>query len=163
VITAKKPTRLPSSVFPGYTPPADTWYGIRETVTDEEIPQQVRRFLSDHIESVVQMEILLLLHANPARAFSAADVGRELRIEPEWATTQLANLSARGILSADRVSDALYRYDPQTPQLDAAIAGLARAYTDRRVSIIGLIYSKPTDQLQSFADAFRLRREKDNG
>jgi hypothetical protein len=47
--------------------------------------------------------------------------------------------------------------------MDRAIAGLAQAYTDRRVSVITLIFSKPVDKLRSFTDAFKLRRDDPRG
>ena len=43
--------------------------------------------------------------------------------------------------------------------LHRAVAGLAREYAARRVTVIGLIFSKPVDKIRSFADAFRLRRD----
>jgi hypothetical protein len=132
-------------------------------LSNDEIAQDVRKFLHDHIESVVQLEVLLLLHANPAADFAAADVARELRIDGAYADAQLVNLTVRGMLRP--IGAAAYRYAPGTPELDASIAGLARAYADRRVSVIGLVYSKPppTDPVRSFADAFRLRKEKGDG
>jgi hypothetical protein len=131
-------------------------------LSNEEIPHDVRRLLSDHIESVVQLEVLLLLHANPAVDYAPAAIAAELRIDPAYADAQLANLAARGML---RRADAGSRYAPGTPQIDRAVTGLAHAYADRRVTVIGLVYSKPppADQLRSFADAFRLRKEKGDG
>jgi hypothetical protein len=132
-------------------------------VSEVEIPQDVRRLLADHIESVVQVEILLLLHADPNRALTPADVAKELRIDAAYAQSELANLSVRGMLrTTDKQANA-YRYAPLTPQIDAAVRGLATAYADRRVTVIGLVYSKPPDQIRSFADAFRLRKEKGDG
>lgn len=138
-------------------------HGVHGFVSDAEIPKDVKRLIGDHIESVVQLEILLLLYANAGREFTAADVGRELRIEPAWVITQLANLCGRGILCEVDARAHRYRYKPTSAQLDAAVAGLARAYADRRVTVVGLIYAKPPDQIRSFADAFRLRKERDDG
>jgi hypothetical protein len=132
-------------------------------VSEVEIPQDVRRLLADHIESVVQVEILLLLHADANRALTPTDVARELRIDAAYAQSELANLTVRGMLrTADKSANA-YSYAPLTPQIDAAVRGLATAYADRRVTVIGLVYSKPPDQIRSFADAFRLRKEKGDG
>jgi hypothetical protein len=129
-------------------------------LAQEEIPSNVRAFLNDHVESVVQVEVLLLLYAEPARAFSTADVVSALRIEPAWAEAQLSNLCTRGMLAAN--GDGAYHWAPRTAEIDAAVAGLARAYADRRVTVIGLIYAKPapSDPLRSFADAFRIRKDK---
>ena len=131
-------------------------------MAQEEIPANVRAFLNDHVESVVQVEVLLLLYADPGRTFATSDVVSALRIEPAWAEAQLSNLVARGML-AEAGAAGSYRWAPRTAEIEAAVAGLARAYADRRVTVIGLIYAKPADPLRSFADAFRIRRDKDHG
>jgi predicted transcriptional regulator of viral defense system len=132
-------------------------------LSEASIPANVRNFLHDHVESVVQVEVLLLLHAEPARALCAADVVAALRVEPAWAAAQLSNLCGRGILA--EVGPGSYRFAPRSAEVADAVAGLARAYADRRVTVIGLIYAKPSEPLRSFADAFRLRKEtgRDDG
>ena len=127
-------------------------------MSEAEIPANVRRFLHDQIESVVQVEVLLLLYAEPARAFCGADVVAALRVEPAWAAAQLSDLCGRGILA--EAGPGSYRFAPRTAEVADAVAGLARAYADRRVTVIGLIYAKPSEPLRSFADAFRLRKDK---
>ena len=128
-------------------------------MSQDEIPPNVRRFLSDHVESVVQVEALLLLHARPDVAFGSADVAAALKVEPAWAGAQLSNLRSRGILA--EVAPGAYRWAPATAEIGSAVDGLARAYADRRVTVIGLIYARPSEPLRSFADAFRIRRDKD--
>jgi hypothetical protein len=131
---------------------------------DEGIPQEVRAFITEHIDSVLQLELLLLLHTKRSDDFSAAEVVAELRIDPAWAVRQLDDFCARGILACPEAeAPRRYRYAPKSPQTDAAIARLEQPYADRRVSVISLIFSKPTDKLRSFADAFRVRKEKSDG
>ena len=130
-------------------------------MSEDAIQPEVGAFIAEHIDSVVQVEILTLLHAQPARPFTAADVARELRIESEWARTQLADLCARGIITCDDTAARLYRHGAHTPRLEAAVVGLVRAYAGRRVTVIGMIFSKPVDKLRTFADAFRLRKDRD--
>ena len=132
----------------------------------EEIPQEVKNLIHDHLESVVQLESLLLLHTDPHKEWTAADVAKELRIEPAWASEQLNHLCDRGLLScrdAGEASGVIYRYGPRAPELDRAVGGLANAYADRRVSVITLIFSKPVDKLKSFSDAFKIRRDPPRG
>jgi hypothetical protein len=47
--------------------------------------------------------------------------------------------------------------------MDAVIGEVANAYASHRVTIIGLIFSKPTSTLKTFADAFRIRKEPNDG
>jgi hypothetical protein len=132
-------------------------------VAEEGISQIVRSFIADHIESVVQLEILLLLFNAPQKDWRAEDIGRELRIDPSWAAAQLADLCSRGLLACDHGPNPFYRYGPSSPELQQAIADLNRAYTDMRVTVISLIFSKPADKIRIFADAFKIRKDKSDG
>jgi hypothetical protein len=132
-------------------------------VADDGLPLNVRAFITEHIDSVVQLEILLLLfRAAPAQR-TAEEMGRELCIDPKWAAGQLMKLCAAGVLSCTEGSSPAFQYSPGTPQRHEQVVGLAHAYADRRVRVISLIFSKPMEQLRSFADAFRFRKEKNDG
>ena len=132
-------------------------------MTDEGIPPEVRAFLADNIDSVVQLEALLLLHGNPDRAFTPEELSRELRIDPAWSEPNLRQLCGRHILVCEESPDARFRYAPQANELRRTIDALAGCYATRRVSVIAQIFSKPPSPLQHFADAFRLRKEKPDG
>jgi hypothetical protein len=128
-----------------------------------DLPEVVRRFIVDHVDSVEQLEILLLLHQHPERAWDAESVARELRISALSASDRLEDQARAGLLARVEGSPGGYRYAPGTPALDEAVAGLAKAYAERRVTVINLIFSKPIDKIRTFADAFRLRKGDDNG
>lgn len=132
-------------------------------MSNQDIGQDVQALIADQIDSVVQLEVLLLLHADPARSWQPAEVAKELRIEANSSRDQLDQLCGRGLLVCDDATPRNYRYAPRTPELERAVPALARAYAERRVTVINLIYSKPADALRSFADAFRIRREGPNG
>jgi len=132
-------------------------------VPEVEIPQSVRAFIDQRIGSIFQLEVLLLLHRNPGRDFTAEDVAHELRIEPSWAALCLAQLQAGGLLVAAEGPPLRYHYGPRTADLDDTTNQLARVYSTHRVSITAMIFSKPPDPLKSFADAFRLRKDTLNG
>ena len=53
-----------------------------------------------------------------------------------------------------------YRYQPISEDLDRTVGLLDTIYQERRVAVTTQIYSKPVSNVQTFADAFRLRREK---
>ncbi|HEY7120622.1 MAG TPA: hypothetical protein VH475_28825 [Tepidisphaeraceae bacterium] len=132
-------------------------------MSQDELPPAVRRFLDEHIRSVAQLEVLLLLQANAGRCFSSAEVGRELRIETAGAEAQLIDLRNRGIVTSGDPDPSAYRYPPANAEVEAAVSVLAHVYAERRVTVISRIYSKPADPLRSFADAFRIRKDLGNG
>jgi hypothetical protein len=128
-------------------------------VSDSGIPPDVRQFIADHIDSVLQLEILLLLLNHPQKDFAVSDIATELRVDVGFVREQLDNLCTRGMLSCTSDANKLYRYAPRSPEMHNSIEGLRTAYADRRVSVISLIFAKPVDKLRSFADAFRLRKD----
>ena len=132
-------------------------------MSEEAIAPEVRAFIAAHIESVVQLEILLLLHGAAGASHSAADLSTQLRIDPAWAEAQLADLCTRGLLRCAEGPPATYQFAAKDPSVAEAVDALAKAYADRRVSVISLIFSKPIDKIRSFADAFRIRRNSTHG
>jgi hypothetical protein len=124
------------------------------------IPESVRRLIADHVKSVEQLEVLLLLRAHPDRDWSGEEVSRTLQSQPESAAARLADLAARGFCAPSAESEARYRYAPATAALARAVDELADCYARRRHTVITLIFESPSDAIQSFADAFRLRKDR---
>ena len=124
-----------------------------------ELPSEVRALIVRHLTSGAQLEVLLLLHRDRDRAWSAAAVGRELRIDSEQAAWSLSRLARDGLLAGDGESG--YRFEPRVRRKANAVDALAALYPTYRVAIISLIFSKPSGPMQDFADAFRLREEDD--
>jgi hypothetical protein len=125
----------------------------------DEIPDQIRQFIAEHFNSVEQLEALLLLRADPGRDWDAVQLSQALYTQPVAAAMRLADLKARGFLTVAESSPPRYRYQPANPDLGSRIDLLAEVYRERRVTVITLIYSRPIDPAQAFADAFRLRKE----
>ncbi|HEU4681311.1 MAG TPA: hypothetical protein VFS51_06165 [Gemmatimonadales bacterium] len=122
------------------------------------IPDDVRRFLLQSIDSVEQLEILLLLHGSPATDWSPDAVAQHLYSNPASVARRLAALQAKEALSTNDLAST-YRYRPGTPDLDATITRLAEVYRQRRVAVITAIASKPMENVRAFSDAFRLRKK----
>jgi len=118
------------------------------------ITDEVRAFIHAHIHSVEQLEVLLLLRRERSRLFTGDEVARELRVHPASAGRWLEDLAARRLAMRDRDR---FQFSPEGPALDRDVNALAAAYADARVAVIQLIFSKPTDAVRSFADAFKLK------
>lgn len=130
---------------------------------EQDITPRVRAIIAEQIDSVMQLEVLLLLADNPAREWDPAEVAQQFRIDLEWVDSQLRGLAARGLVQIIDGPPVRFRYQPRTPELAQAVAELGQAYANRRVTVIGMIFSKPVDKIRSFADAFRLRKDKNDG
>lgn len=126
----------------------------------DEFPEDLKQFLLGHVSSVAQLEALLLLRSQREREWTADEVSRALATTAEMASEQLAELQARGLLARKGEPNTRYQYWPATPDLDAQVSRLETTYRERRVAVITAIYSQPVDKVRTFADAFRLRKDK---
>lgn len=126
------------------------------------ITPQVRAFIAEHVDSVMALETLLLLAADPGRRWTGTTLAQHLRIGESWAAAQLRTFAGSGLVAADAAGTEFW-FEPRRPELTQTVAGLARAYADRRVTVISLVFEKPTDPVRSFADSFRIRKDKSDG
>ena len=121
----------------------------------QKIPSDAQELIARHIHSVAQLEVLLSLRQTGGGAATAESVGREQKVGSDMAADLLADLEGRGFLERN---DTGYVYKPR-PALARQVDSLASAYSTYRVTVINLIFSKPSEGVQSFADAFRVRRD----
>jgi hypothetical protein len=124
----------------------------------DEFPAELKQFIDFYIESVQQLEALLLLRGDPHRKWQAADIAKQLYVPENIASSLLADFVRRGFAVLEPTS-AGYIYRSQDAELDRLIDQLATAYQERRVAVVSLIYSKPLNKVQTFADAFRFGKE----
>lgn len=125
------------------------------------LPDDVRRFIAGNITSVAQLEVLFLLREDRQREWSMEEVSRALYAAAGGMAEPLNDLVAKGLAYLAHAPEPRFRYRPETDsELDALIGRLAECYNERRVSVISLIYAEPIDKARSFADAFRIRKEK---
>ena len=127
-----------------------------------DLPDDIRRFIIANVPSVAQLEVLLLLRGEREKEWSPPEVSRLLYAAPAPVAAQLADLEAKGLLSVTHAPEMRYRYRPSNDDLDALVGHLAELYKDRRVAVVSLIYSEPVDKARSFADAFRIRKDKES-
>ena len=127
---------------------------------EEPIPEIVRRFIIEHINSVESLEILLLLSAGTIREYTAEEVSRTLRTSLESAAARLKELHrSKLLMTVENEGSPKYRFDSASPGA-GVVVDLEKVYKTRRVSVISFIYSNPTDPLRAFSDAFRLRKDE---
>jgi len=124
------------------------------------LPEDVRQFLHQNIESVEQLEVLLLLWRTPARGWTSDEVATAIYSHPSSVVRRLAMLLGQGLLREREPG--CFQYAPRTADLHAAVTHLDRIYRERSVAVITLIASKPIENVRAFSDAFRIRRNKEN-
>jgi hypothetical protein len=122
----------------------------------QEIPEAVRQLIADLIDSIAELETILLLRGHRDREWTAEEAGARLYVTAADAALLLSELAERGFL-AER--DQRYRYEPRTPELESSVDALASAYSTNLIGVTQLVHAKPAPGVLQFAKAFRLRKD----
>ena len=122
----------------------------------EPLPAPVRRFISEHVESVGMLELLLLLRATPEKTWTALELSRALVTTEELIADNLRRLERDGLVTQ---ADGVYTF--RAGRSEGTLEQLAECYARRRHTVIGVIYGADTRDASTISDAFRLRPRKD--
>lgn len=128
-----------------------------------DIPDDVRRFVLANIPSVPYLEALLLLRAEPHRAFDCDEVARALYLPAPKAEELIAALAEAGVVQpAEPASAPRYCYAPQDEALAEVIGRLAEVYPKNLIPITNMIHAAAAagTNARRFADAFKLRKDR---
>jgi hypothetical protein len=122
------------------------------------IPDDVQAFLLQHIDSIAQLEALLLLRADSGRAWSVETIAKRLYITPQEAAAVLERLAADNFFTTPPDLPGSYQYQPASGELADMVDRVAALYAQYLIPITKLIHAKPRTRVQEFADAFKLRK-----
>jgi hypothetical protein len=118
------------------------------------------RFLRTAVPSVDAAELLLLVSRERERWWSAQEAAAALQPNAVPSEADVARyftvLQAAGVLAVG--PDKRGQYRPGNAALESHVKTLEQAYRERPVTLIRVIYALRDSSIQSFADAFRLRR-----
>ena len=123
------------------------------------IPAHVLRFLEGNIDTVAQLETLLMMSEEPDRSWLIADVASRNYIAEQRATDTLNALHRRGLVSSVE-SPPCFRFDPASDEVRAVVADLAQCYQKNLSRITALIHAKPSASIKEFARAFDLKKDR---
>jgi hypothetical protein len=115
------------------------------------LSRDVIRFVQQHIHSVLQLELLLLLRDSGGE-WTPTAVAEELRIGVQYAELRLRELHLRG-LAVPGASPRSYAYSPCTEQRRLLVDELAARYPTTRHTVITLIFSQAGDRALCLEEA----------
>jgi len=124
-------------------------------MADDPVPMEVRNFLTHCIESVVQLEALLLLRTTPQLAWNVPDVARRLYVEEGQAAQLLGGLVGSELAVTDGTA---YRYQPRDCEMLDLVDRLAETYARSLVPVTRVIHERDM-AIRKFADAFKIRKD----
>lgn len=107
---------------------------------------------------MTQLELVLLLHRDPAATWTAERVAAEMRYPSTWSADQLGRFARAGLF--DEAEGEGFRYRASNDRA-GVVDELAELYRRRRTSLTSLIFTRAAEEVQLLSDAFRIRRERD--
>ena len=126
-------------------------------MTDEPVASDLKEFILAHIDSIVQLEALLLLRASPDEPWDPARAAQRLYISESESHEALARLCAEGLLSQ---SEAGFRYTGLAAEKGQMVDRLAKAYAAHLIPVTNIIHQKP-HRIREFADAFKFKSKRE--
>ncbi len=120
------------------------------------IPKHVSEFLRAAIPSTWALDTLRLLKKSPHRVWTSAALNAELRGSLPMIEDILAGFRRWGLVLD---AEGGCRYATEN-SLDATVDELVRLYAERPVSVIAEIARSPHEKLQTFVDAFRVKKDE---
>ena len=128
-------------------------------MTEPVIPQHVLQFIAEQIDTVPQLECLLLLHQHDNRDWLADELAARIYISRDTASAILQSLERRHLVASEGVPP---RYHLSTSEKVSRelIAEVAAAYQRHLVPIATFIHSKASASVREFARAFDLKKDR---
>ena len=123
--------------------------------------EELRAFIKNRIQTVLRLEILLLLHDQQPRSFNAAEIAEELNFDTETTQDQLSVLEAIGLVAPSTNGESRYQYHPVDATLGSTVEQLAAAYSTQRIPVLSVILADASHRSRLFAEAFRIIRRND--
>lgn len=119
------------------------------------------RFIRDNIDSVPQLEGLVLLWESRPASWTAADLAARLYISPEDAVEVLRGLIRVGMVAEAMGSSLRYSYASRSAQQDELMLDVCTTYRRELLRVSHMIHSKASSSVREFARAFRFKKEQD--
>lgn len=125
------------------------------------LPPDVAQFILDRIDSIAQLEAVLLLRQSPDTWWSCHGVAERLYITEASCTPVLDTLCKRGLLLKEtKDKGTAYRYRPENGDLREMVDRLAYYYSKHLVPVSNLVHAKAKTRIEGFAKAFKLSSEE---
>lgn len=131
-----------------------------------DLPRDVAQTVDTYVDSLVGLEILLLLFREPERGWTAEQAAEQLRIPVAGARRELDLMVLRNLAQAHvhggGNDEPVFQFAPADEEGALAVHRIADAYGSRRIALINHVASQALNRIRSIADAFRLKKDGGN-
>lgn len=127
-------------------------------MTGPDIPALVLEFISKRIDTVTQLESLLIMSAEEDRTWTAEEIAARTYVTTASAAAVLNQLHRRQLV-AITADGKRYQYRPASDDVRRAVAETATAYRTHLIPLATFIHSKASTSVKEFARAFSLKKD----
>ena len=125
----------------------------------EEPAEDILRFIADRIDTVPQIEALLLLWEARPRAFTVGELAKRIFVTEETALQVLKDLQRKRFVAASEDASQ-YSYDSRWDAAGDLIERVSVTYRRHLIRVTALIHSKAPAAVREFARAFEPKKER---
>ena len=127
----------------------------------EVVPDDISHLLVANIESILQLEVLLLLRGHQDQKLSCETIAGRLYVGPLDIAGTLRKLVGRGlIVTKVRGEISVFQYNYTNQAVVQAVDRVADLYTKYLIPVTNFIHQRPPKSLQDFSDAFKLNEDE---
>lgn len=120
---------------------------------------QIERFIRDQIDSVPQLEALLLIWRQHPRQWTCEEMARELYVSGDIASNVLTALLDRSLIAEAGSEPTRYALVLESEEKKKLLEGLSLMYRHELVRVSTMIHSNVSPGLRDFARAFRFKKD----
>lgn len=124
-----------------------------------DLPDDVTQFLERHITSVMQLEVLLALRSE-GQPVTTRQLIRNIGGSVDQVLHCILALDQAGLVEQLEEGDEIGARYVASGKLDTTVGHVADEYSKRKVRVVTFLLRDPGDPLESFSDAFKLRRDR---
>jgi hypothetical protein len=121
------------------------------------IPSDVDCFIQEEIDTVPQLEALLLLWKSRPRVWRLSDLAAALYVSTDATRNIVEPLERRNLIATNGAGEYSYRSSERDPLIDA----VDRTYRRELIRISRMIHAKAPSAVREFARAFIFKKERD--
>lgn len=124
----------------------------------DEIPEEVLRFLAERIDTVPHLEALLLLWESRPRTWTVEEIAARVYVPGDLAAKIAGDLARQGLAVAAG-NEGRYGYDASWDPSGEMMGRIAATYRRHLIRVATLIHSKASRGVREFARAFELKKK----
>lgn len=126
-------------------------------MTDGDTEEEALRFIFDNIETVPQLEALLLIWQNHSRTWTAEELAARIYVSPADAKSILDYFRRRSLV--DEPAANTFQYAPAWDPSNQLMRRVATTYSRNLVGVARMIHSKGSASVREFARAFQIKKD----